>query len=137
VPTLYGSHYSEYEVRLEPLSGAKQQQILNQLREMLTNFPGIGFEANTFLTERVDETISGYTAPVVVNLYGNDLNVLDAEAQTLARIMQDIPGAADVQLRSPPATPLLQIHLNLDQLDFGASCPQRLLIPCRPLTKPG
>jgi len=44
----YGSHYSEYEVRLEPLSGAKQQQILNQLREMLANFPGIGFEATPF-----------------------------------------------------------------------------------------
>ncbi|OYV17572.1 MAG: RND efflux transporter HME family, translocase subunit, partial [Methylococcaceae bacterium NSP1-1] len=79
----YGSHYSEYEVRLEPLSGAEQQQILNKLREILTHFPGIGFEANTFLTERVDETISGYTAPVVVNLYGNDLNVLDTKAKTL------------------------------------------------------
>jgi CzcA family heavy metal efflux pump len=123
----YGSHYSEYEVRLEPLSGAKQQQILNKLREMLTRFPGIGFEANTFLTERVDETISGYTAPVVVNLYGNDLNVLDAEAQTLARIMQGIPGAADVQLRSPPATPLLQIHLNLDQLNFWGIMPAEIV----------
>jgi Cu/Ag efflux pump CusA len=123
----YGSHYSEYEVRLEPLSGAKQQQILNQLREMLTHFPGIGFEANTFLTERVDETISGYTAPVVVNLYGNDLNVLDAEAQMLARIMQGIPGAADVQLRSPPATPLLQIHLNLDQLNFWGILPAEIV----------
>jgi Cu/Ag efflux pump CusA len=96
----YGSHYSEYEVRLEPMSGEEQQQILNKLRDILTHFPGIVFEANTFLTERVDETISGYTAPVVVNLYGNDLNVLDAKAQTLARIMHDIPGAADVQLRS-------------------------------------
>jgi Cu/Ag efflux pump CusA len=114
----YGSHYSEYEVRLNPLSGAGQQQVMNRLREILSNFPGIVFEVNTFLTERVDETISGYTAPVVVNLYGNDLNVLDAQAQILARIMREIPGATDIQLRSPPATPLLQIHLNLDQLNF-------------------
>ena len=68
----YGSHYSEYEVRLEPLSGAEQQNILNQLRQKLSQFPGILYEANTFLTERIDETISGYTAPIVVNLYGND-----------------------------------------------------------------
>ena len=114
----YGSHYSEYEVRLNPLSGAGQQQVMNRLREILSNFPGIVFEVNTFLTERVDETISGYTAPVVVNLYGNDLNVLDAQAQILARIMREIPGATDIQLRSPPATPLLQIHLNLDKLNF-------------------
>jgi len=123
----YGSHYSEYEVRLEPLSGAKQQQILNKLREILSSFPGIVFEANTFLTERVDETISGYTAPVVVNLYGNDLNVLDTKAQTLARVMQGIPGAANVQLRSPPGTPLLQIHLNLDQLNFWGVMPVEIV----------
>jgi CzcA family heavy metal efflux pump len=123
----YGSHYSEYEVRLEPLSGEQQQQILNRLREILGHFPGIVFEANTFLTERVDETISGYTAPVVVNLYGNDLNALDAKAQTLARIMREIPGAADVQLRSPPGTPLLQIHLNLEQLNFWGILPARIV----------
>ena len=123
----YGSHYSEYEVRLEPMSGEEQQHILNQLRDILTGFPGIVFEANTFLTERVDETISGYTAPVVVNLYGNDLNVLDAKAQTLAQIMRDIPGAADVQLRSPPGTPLVQVHLNLDQLGFWGIMPAEIV----------
>ncbi len=119
----YGSHYSEYEVRLEALSGAQQQAILNQLREILADFPGISFEANTFLTERIDETISGYTAPVVVNLYGDDLNILDSQAQQLAALMREMPGAADVQLRSPPATPLLQIHLNLDQLNYWGLMP--------------
>ena len=119
----YGSHYSEYEVRLEPSSGAQQQAILDQLRQILGDFPGISFEANTFLTERIDETISGYTAPVVVNLYGDDLNVLDSQAQHLAQLMTKIPGAVDVQLRSPPATPLLQIHLDLEQLNFRGLLP--------------
>jgi CzcA family heavy metal efflux pump len=123
----YGSHYSEYEVRLEPLSGEQQQRIFEQLREILAHFPGIGFEANTFLTERIDETISGYTAPVVVNLYGNDLNVLDAQAHVLAQLMRDIPGATDIQLRSPPATPLLQIHLDLDQLGFWGVMPAEVV----------
>ena len=123
----YGSHYSEYEVRLEPLSGEQQQRIFEQLREILAHFPGIGFEANTFLTERIDETISGYTAPVVVNLYGNDLNVLDAQAHVLAQVMRDIPGATDIQLRSPPATPLLQIHLDLDQLNFWGIMPAEVV----------
>jgi Cu/Ag efflux pump CusA len=123
----YGSHYSEYEVRLAPLSGAEQQQVLDQLREKLSQFPGILYEANTFLTERIDETISGYTAPVVVNLYGNDLNELDTKAQALAKIMQEIPGAANVQMRSPLGTPLLQINLNLDQLGFLGVTPAQVL----------
>ncbi|MDD1608005.1 MAG: efflux RND transporter permease subunit, partial [Methylococcaceae bacterium] len=100
----YGSHYSEYEIRLNALSGAQQQHILEQLRDILSDFPGILYEANTFLTERIDETISGYTSPVVVNIYGNDLNALDSKALAVATILRDMEGAADVQLRSPPAT---------------------------------
>ena len=87
------------------MSGLEQQQVLDKLREILEGFPGILFEVNTFLTERVDETISGYTSPVVVNIYGNDLNELDDKAQAVAAIMRGIAGAADVQLRSPPGTP--------------------------------
>ncbi len=123
----YGSHYSEYEVHLDSLSGAEQQAILEQLREILNDFPGILYEANTFLTERVDETISGYTSPVVVNIYGSDLNVLDSKAQAVAAILRDMQGAADIQLRSPPATPLLQIQLNLDQLAIMGVSPAQIM----------
>ncbi|MDT4290188.1 efflux RND transporter permease subunit [Methylomonas sp. MO1] len=123
----YGSHYSEYEVRLKPLSGQDQQQVLDNLREILEQFPGINFEANTFLTERVDETISGYTAPVVVNIYGNDLTELDRKAQQLAALINTLPGAEDVQLRSPPATAMLQVELNLEQLKFRGISPAQVM----------
>jgi CzcA family heavy metal efflux pump len=123
----FGSHYSEYEVRLNPLSGAEQQQVLDQLRAILDNFPGILYEANTFLTERIDETISGYTSPVVVNIYGNDLNKLDSNAQAVAQIISSIQGSTDVQLRSPPGTPLLQIHLDLDKLQLWGLKPEQVI----------
>ncbi|NOT11391.1 MAG: efflux RND transporter permease subunit [Methylococcaceae bacterium] len=123
----YGSHYSEYEVRLKAMSGLEQQRVKDNLRAVLTAFPGILFEANTFLTERIDETISGYSSPVVVNIYGNDLNDLDDKAQALANIMNDIDGAADVQVRSPPGTPMLDINLNLDQLNFWGLLPVQII----------
>ncbi len=112
----YGSHYSEFEVDLEPLSGAEQQRVLEDLREELSEFPGILFEANTFLIERVDETISGYTSPVVVNLYGNELGFLDRKAQAVVEIMRSMQGATDVQMRSAAGTPVLQVRLKYDRL---------------------
>ncbi len=113
----YGSHYSEFEVDLEPLSGSEQQAVMDSLRAILKEFPGLLFEANTFLIERVDETISGYTSPIVVNLYGNELGFLDRKAQALAEIMRSIEGATDVQLRSPTGTPVLQVRLKHDRLN--------------------
>ncbi|MBK8816336.1 MAG: efflux RND transporter permease subunit [Methylococcaceae bacterium] len=124
----YGSHYSEYEVRLKPASGLVQQSILTELRKVLTRFPGILFEANTFLTERIDETISGYTSPVVVNIFGNDLNDLDAKAQRVAEIMRSIPGTEEIQVRSPPGTPLVQVHLDLNKLKFWGVTPNQVML---------
>ncbi len=113
----YGSHYSEFEVDLDTLSGSEQQEVIDGLREVLKAFPGLLFEANTFLIERVDETISGYTSPVVVNLYGNELGFLDRKAQALAEIMRSIDGATDVQMRSSHGTPVLQVRLKHDRLN--------------------
>ncbi len=116
----YGSHYSEYEVDLVPLSGKAQQRVLDSLRHILRSFPGILYEVNTFLSERVDETVSGYTSPVVVNIYGKDLDQLDRKAQQVAAVMRGIRGATDVQVRSPSGTPVLQVRLRMDKLaDWG------------------
>jgi CzcA family heavy metal efflux pump len=112
----YGSHYSEYEVRLKELSGQDQAKVLEKIRGVLNDFPGMLSEANTFLTERVEETISGYTSPIVINLYGHDLLALDEVALELATVIRGMKGATDVQLRSPPGTPLLDVRLDLPSL---------------------
>lgn len=117
----FGSHYSEFEVDLEKsLSGHEQQRVLDELRRILEAFPGLRYEAYNFLSERIYETISGYTTPIVVNIYGNDLNRLDRKATEVARVMKNIQGASSVHVQSPSETPLLQIALNLEKLkEYG------------------
>jgi CzcA family heavy metal efflux pump len=113
----FGSHYSEFEVDLDfNLSGKEQQAVLDNIRQILEDYPGIRFEAYNFLSERIYETISGYTTPIVVNIYGNDLNVLDNKATEVAAVMRGIEGASGVQVQSSSETPLLQIALKLEKL---------------------
>lgn len=120
----YGTHYSEYEVDLEPgLSGPEQQAILDEIREVLEAFPGMSSEVNTFLVERIDETISGYTSPVVVNIFGKDLDELDQKAKQVAAVMAGIEGAADIQIRAPAGEPQIQLRLKLDELAFWGLSP--------------
>lgn len=107
----WGTHYSEFEVDLKPLSGQEAESAQFQIRQALAQFPGVNFAVNTFLTERMEETLSGYTAAVVINVFGPDLDTLDAKAQEIARLLNTIPGAADVQVQSPPGTPQLVIRL--------------------------
>jgi len=123
----FGTHYSEYEVDLEPMDGPSQQRVLDQIREILETFPGVNSEVNTFLTERIDETISGYTSPIVVNIYGKDLDALDQTAQEVAKVIRDIDGATDVQLRAPPGEPQLEVRLDLDKLAYWGLRPAQVM----------
>lgn len=123
----FGTHYSEYEVDLEPMDGPSQQRVLDEIRDVLEAFPGINSEVNTFLTERIDETISGYTSPVVVNIYGKNLDALDQKAQEVANVMQSIAGATDIQLRAPPGEPQLEVRLDLDKLAYWGLRPTEIM----------
>ena len=113
---VFGSHYSEFEVDLKPLEGEAAEFALFDMRDALTKFPGVNFAVKPFLTERVEETLSGYTASVVINIFGNDLDALDAKAAEVAKLVNSIPGARDVQVQSPPGTPQLAIRPRADAL---------------------
>jgi CzcA family heavy metal efflux pump len=108
---VWGTHYSEIEVDLEPLGGEQAEEAPARIRAALAPIPGVSFALNTFLTERVEETLSGYVAPVVVYVHGDDLDVLDREAHEAARVLRTIEGARDVHVPSPGGTPRLGVRL--------------------------
>ncbi len=101
----WGVHYSEFEVDLKPLEGEEAEAAETEIRKALADVPGVTVSVKTFLAERIEETISGFTASVVINLYGNDLDQLDYQASHVAQIVSAVPGARDVQLQAPPGTP--------------------------------
>ena len=114
----WGPHYSELEVDLKPgLSGEDAEKAQADIRRTFAGFLGVSAAVMTFLTERIEETLSGYTAAVVVNIFGNDLDLLDHKAQDIARALGDIPGATDVQVQSPPGLPQLTISLRKPDLE--------------------
>ncbi|HUL53026.1 MAG TPA: efflux RND transporter permease subunit [Opitutaceae bacterium] len=112
----WGPHRSEFHVELKPLRGAEEAGVAGEIRRVLARVPGIQFEVMTFLGDRIGESISGETAAVVVNLYGDDLDVLDAKAREAARVLAGVPGAADVQVKSPPGAPRVAVRLRPDRL---------------------
>ncbi len=113
----WGPHRSEFHVELQPgLPGETQAQVEEQIRAGLAQMPGIQFEVMTFLGDRIGESISGETSPVVVNVFGDNLDVLDSTAREVARALATVPGAADVQLKSPPGAPRIAVRLRPGRL---------------------
>ncbi|HQN65291.1 MAG TPA: efflux RND transporter permease subunit [Methylophilus sp.] len=137
----FGTHYSEFEIEIGTLLGEEQNRILDDIREELAGeltdkdsdgiaelgFVGVNFAINTFLTERIEETISGYAASTVINIYGQDLDALDRDAQRIATVVSSIPGAEDVLLQSPPGTPEVSIRLRPDKMALWGLQPVQVL----------
>jgi CzcA family heavy metal efflux pump len=109
-----GTHESEIDVNLQAINGAQVQASQDQIRGILAGVPGAVLTSNSFLTERINETLSGYGAAVAVNVFGNDLDQLDREAAQIARILAATPGGAEVQLQSPPGMPEILVRLRKD-----------------------
>ena len=117
----WGPHKSEFHVELKH-GTPPAEEVATQafLREMLADFPGIQSEVLTFLGDRIGETISGETAMVVVNVFGDDLDRLDAAARAVSAELSGVKGNADVQVKAPPGAPVLAVHLRPERLtQFG------------------
>ena len=120
----FGPHYSELEVEVGQVSGDAQRRLLAAIRATLAGesdgshagFAGLQFSVNTFLTERIGETVSGFPADVVVHLYGQDLDALERDAQLTAQRLATLPGAREVQLLAPPGAPQISVRLRADRL---------------------
>ncbi len=122
----FGTHYSEFEIEIGTKSGEEQTRILQSIRDVISGksdtdsrnpgFLGVTFSINTFLTERIEETISGNTSAVVINIFGNNLDELDRDAQGIATLVAGMRGAADVTVQSPAGTPQVVVRLRSEKL---------------------
>ena len=110
----WGTHYTEFEVSLVPLHGEDAETIQDDLRTVLAGFPGVNFAIRGFLTERIEETLTGSTAELVIRVYGEELDSLDAAAQRIAEALHDIPGTSDVQYDPPAVAPEVTVRLRPD-----------------------
>ena len=113
----WGTEKSEFHVELKPrLSGGRQDEIQARIHKLLDGYPGLKTEVLTFLGDRIGESLSGETAALAVGVYGADLDTLDRLAAQIAATLKTVPGAVDVQVQTPPSTPVVRVDLDIPSL---------------------
>jgi CzcA family heavy metal efflux pump len=117
----WGPQRCEFHVELKPGIGGEDEEVAEkEIRELIEKFPGSQSSVQTFLGDRIGESVSGETAAVVVNLFCEDLDVADQKSRDIASILQGVSGAADVEVKSPPGSPSIAISLKPERLaPFG------------------
>ncbi len=112
-----GVNYSEFHIKLKPSVGTDAE---DRIRKTLSLFPGFSFSMKPFLSERMEEVLSGSAGQVVIKVFGNNLGILDQKAREVSSVLSTVKGAVDVQIPSPPGVPEIGIRLRPERLaQFG------------------
>jgi CzcA family heavy metal efflux pump len=123
----FGPNYSEMHVELAKMEGEEAEQFIGEIRKPLLQFPGLTFKVMPFLVERMEETLSGATAEVVVTLRGDNLDLLDRAAEAVRRVMLQVRGAADVTVESQAGAPQMVARLRHDRVAALGFAPVEVL----------
>lgn len=75
---------------------ADKSALLQQLRQVLADFPGLSLGFTQPIDMRVQEMISGVRGDVAVKIFGPDITKLNEIASKLSAILSGIDGAEDV-----------------------------------------
>jgi len=86
-----------------------RQELAGEIETAVRQVPGNNYEFTQPIQMRFNELISGVRADLAVKVYGDDLDVLVRSAAELARVVQRIPGAADVGVEQATGLPVMTV----------------------------
>ncbi|MEP6276974.1 CusA/CzcA family heavy metal efflux RND transporter [Hyphomonas sp.] len=113
--------------RSEWRNGISPDELRASISENLGGFPGVRVNVGQPIAMSVDELLTGTKAQLAVKIFGPDTEVLLEGSQDLQSILQEIPGATDVQADQITGAPQLGVSLNRPALGrYGLSVEEAL-----------
>ena len=105
-----GPQYSEYLLKVRPLTPPQARRFRRDMNSLIKTFPGVLISYNTVLSERINETLSGAGAPVVVQLMGNHFRAIQKATTILTAVLRKLPGARSVAPQTIWSAPEIKIR---------------------------
>ena len=104
-----GPNFTELWISVDPKGD--HASTLAKVQSVVDGYPGLYKDVQTYLKERIKEVLTGAGATVVVRLFGPDMTVLRAKAQEVAKVMEPIPGVANLKVEPQLLVPQLDVRL--------------------------
>ncbi|WP_380871929.1 cation transporter [Sphingomonas sp. DBB INV C78] len=95
-----------------PAGVTSKADVLKRIEEKSGTKIGNAFEVSQPIQLRFNELIAGVRGDVAIKLYGDDLDKMGVAAQQIVRVLQSIPGAADVKAEQTSGSPTLDVKFD-------------------------
>ncbi|RJP37492.1 MAG: efflux RND transporter permease subunit [Phycisphaerales bacterium] len=93
-----------------------QAALVEQMERELAGMPAMRAIFTQPIEMRVNEMVAGVRSDLGLKIFGDDFEVLESLAGQVARLLDDVPGAADVTVEQLTGQPMLEVRLRQDQL---------------------
>lgn len=103
-----GTSVSEIEAPYK-LMGRSRSELITEIRSNLKEIPGVVVEIGQPISHRIDAMMSGAESPVVVRIYGDDLDRLVRIANQAKGLMSKVNGIEDVAVEQMVDRPEITI----------------------------
>ena len=106
-----GVNFGENWISVNP--AVDYDKTLASIQDKVDSYPGLYHDVQTYLRERIKETLTGTSEAIVVRIYGPDLDVLYAKADEVSNKLQNIPTLVDAHADFQEEVPQLEVEVNL------------------------
>lgn len=107
-----GVDAAELWVGLDP--SADYDTVVADVTSVANGYPGITAAVRTYSDERIARVLSETDSPIVVRLYGQNLETLNQEAETMIGSLTGIAGIQDPRVELQPQEPTVDVRVDLD-----------------------
>ncbi|MGH3136979.1 MAG: efflux RND transporter permease subunit [Gaiellaceae bacterium] len=107
----YGTYFGENWISVDPK--VDYDKTVASVTEVVSGYPGIQRDVQTYLRERVKEVLTGASDAVVVRIYGDDLHILEEKADEVLEMMQGVDGALDPKKELHVFVPQVNVRVDL------------------------
>jgi cobalt-zinc-cadmium resistance protein CzcA len=113
-----GFDNTEYFVDLKPKVNWRpefhqdKEALITAMNRELEKIPGVLWHFTQPIADEMEEAETGVKGELAVKIFGDDLNVLEDEGMRVVRVMNDIPGIADLGMLRVTGQPNLNLAVN-------------------------
>ena len=102
--------------RAEWKNAKTSAELMEKMRMAVADVPGMVISFSQPIQCRINELMEGTRAQVLVKLFGEDMEVLKATAQDVARVLSGVRGAKDILVEQVSGQPYIAITVDREKI---------------------
>lgn len=106
-----GINFAENWINID--SSVDYDATLGQIEKVVNSYPGLFHDVQTYLNERIDEVVAGSSYPVIVRIFGPNLEVLRTLAEKIRKTLSKVEGTPNVNTEIQIDIPHIQVKVDL------------------------